>query len=211
MVNQRPFLFCALAAGVLLSSYTTVYAFTRTVLLSRSGVATTSTNTLLFGNAYDDWRESGVCDTLFLDDDNARQCLDELIESDYGKTMFGMHDLPAAHGITGMLEYVESVGPEVILSLSGAYWHKRATVLGRAAIYLNARIPEVTQVNVEDPSELEDFEDVYDEDTGEFMGQRDKRAPDFNGDRATMEYQGIDPDQRGPFPLGPGGSMIIPA
>ena len=41
-------------------------------------------------------------------------------------------------------------------------------------------------------------------------------APDFNGDRATMEYQGIDPDVRGPFPPGTGGlraggSMMHPA
>jgi len=39
----------------------------------------------------------------------------------------------------------------------------------------------------------------------------DKRAPDFNGDRETMEYQGIDPDARGPFVFSNSGGMIRPA
>ena len=169
----------------------------------------------LYANIYDDWRSDGVVDTMPLDEDNVELVLQELIESDYGKSMFGVHDMPAAAGITGMLDFVEIAGPEVILRLSGAFWHRRETVLGRAAMYLNARIPEIVEVNVEDTSELEDFEDVVDEDTGEILGRNDKRAPDFNGDRATMEYQGIDPDTRGPFPSGvgglrPGGSMINP-
>lgn len=151
-----------------------------------------------------------------LDEDNVELVLQELVESDYGQSMFGVHDMPAAHGITGMIDFVEISGPEVILRLSGAFWHRRETVLGRAAMYLNARIPEIVEVNVADATELEDFEDVVDEDTGELLGRNDKRAPDFNGDRATMEYQGIDPDMRGPFPAGvgglrPGGSMINPA
>ena len=49
-----------------------------------------------------------------------------------------------------------------------------------------------------------------DDETGEVV--RDWRAPDYNGDRATLEYQGIDPDERGPFSatggLRPGGSMF---
>jgi len=169
----------------------------------------------LYANVYDDWRSDGVVDTMSLDEDNVELVLQELVESDYGKSMFGVHDMPAAAGITGMVDFVEIAGPEVILRLSGAFWHRRETVLGRAAMYLNARIPEIVEVNVEDASELEDFEDVVDEDTGEILGRNDKRAPDFNGDRATMEYQGIDPDMRGPFPSGvgglrPGGSMINP-
>jgi len=42
--------------------------------------------------------------------------------------------------------------------------------------------------------------------------REDKRSPDFNGDRETMEYQGLDPDARGPFVFSSGGgSMIRPA
>lgn len=33
-------------------------------------------------------------------------------------------------------------------------------------MYLNARIPELTEVNVSSPAELDDFEDVLDEFTG---------------------------------------------
>lgn len=38
----------------------------------------------------------------------------------------------------------------------------------------------------------------------------DKRSPDFNGDREVMEYQGLDPDARGPFVFSSSG-MIRPA
>jgi hypothetical protein len=160
----------------------------------------------LKANTYDQWRDDAVAPgPLPLDEENVEWCLQELIDSDYGKQMFGVHDLPAAHQITGMIEFVELDGPEVVVSLSGSFWHRRETVLGRAAMWLNACMPEITDVRVENLEELEDFYEMRDEDTGELLGQVDKRAPDFNGDRATMEYQGMDPDMRGPFPRGIGG------
>ena len=165
-------------------------------------------------NIYDAWRSDAVVDILPLDEENVKLCLEEFVESDYGATMFGCHELPFSYGITGSIDFVEVAGPEVVLTLDGAFWHRRGTVLGRAAMWLNARMPEITDVTVVDPSELEDFENVVDELSGEVLYVRDKRAEDFNGDRGTMEYQGIDPDVRGPFPLGPmtpGGSMISPA
>ena len=118
--------------------------------------------------------------------------------------------------MTGTIELKEISGPQVTLQLEGAFWHRRETVLGKAAVWLNARMLEIAEVRVADPAELLDFEDIVDECTGEILYTRDKRAPDFNGDRGTMEYQGIDPDVRGPFPPGtgglrPGGSMIHPA
>ena len=85
------------------------------------------------------------------------------------------------------------------------------TVLGKAAMYLNARLPELTSVTVSSPEDLEDFENVIDEFTGEVLYVEDKRSPDFNGDRETIEYQGLNPDVRGPFVFGSGGSMIRPA
>jgi hypothetical protein len=33
----------------------------------------------------------------------------------------------------------------------------------------------------------------------------DRQSPDYNGDRETLIYQGIDPDSRGPFPNAQGG------
>jgi hypothetical protein len=91
--------------------------------------------------------------------------------------------------------------------------HKRSseTVLGKAAMYLNARLPELTSINVASPEDLEDFQNVVDEFTGEVIYTEDKRSPDFNGDRETMEYQGLNPDVRGPFVFGTGGPMIRPA
>lgn len=150
--------------------------------------------------AYDDWQSSGLVDTTYLSEDNVLDCLDEFVESDAGHTMFGCHDAPCSIGITGELSFVELAGPNVILSLRGAFWHRRETILQRAAVWLNARMPEVTHVTVEDAEELMDFEKIIDEFSGNVLGRVDKRAPDFNGDRATMEYQGLDPDDRGPFP-----------
>jgi hypothetical protein len=48
-------------------------------------------------NAYDDWRSDAVAPVMPLDEDNVKSRLQDLIESDYGKTMFGrlavvMHD-----------------------------------------------------------------------------------------------------------------------
>ena len=85
------------------------------------------------------------------------------------------------------------------------------TVLGKAAMYLNARMPELTSVQVSSPEEISDYKDVIDEYTGEVIYREDKRSPDFNGDRETMEYQGLDPDSRGPFVFSGQGGMIRPA
>lgn len=165
-------------------------------------------------NAYDDWRSNGAPTTMPLDEGNVRHCLQLLIESQDGQSMFGCHARPSEYGITGDIEFVEVDGPTVVLSLTGRFWHRRETVLARAAVWLNACMPEIVQVRVEDPADLDDFEEIRDEVSGEVVLRKDKRAPDFNGDRSTMEYQGMDPDVRGPFPSGPlspGGSMISPS
>jgi hypothetical protein len=110
--------------------------------------------------------------------------------------MFGCHPMPKAYGITGSISLVDLEGPEVVLSLAGSFWHRRETVLGRAAMWLNARMPEITQVRAETMDMLNDFEETFDSFTGSVIERTDRRADDFNGDRNTMEYQGIDPDQR---------------
>ena len=173
-------------------------------------------------NIYDDWRADLLSsyqsqytyDDLLLptlDEGSIIQCLEEFMDSEYGKTMFGRHDVPASVGITGAIEFESIDGPEVTLSLSGKFWHRRETVLGRAAMYLHARMPELASVRASAPTDLDDFEDVVDEYTGEVIYREDKRSPDFNGDRETMEYQGLDPDARGPFVFSGGGGMIRPA
>lgn len=176
----------------------------------------------LQANIYDDWsldllstsQSPFTYDELqlpYCDEDAVKQCLEEFMDSDYGKTMFGRHDLPASVGITGSIELVVLEGPECQLALTGKFWHKRETVLGKAAMYINARLPELTSITVSSPEDLEDFQNVIDEFTGEVLYAEDKRSPDFNGDRETMEYQGLNPDARGPFVFGSGGSMIRPA
>uniref|UniRef100_A0A7S2D952 Uncharacterized protein n=1 Tax=Octactis speculum TaxID=3111310 RepID=A0A7S2D952_9STRA len=172
-------------------------------------------STKLCGNSYDDFCSSGLSDNIHLAEEHVIACLDEFVMSDYGQTMFGCHPMPQSVGITGEITFEGLDGPVVELGLKGLFWHKRATVLGKAAIYLNARMPEIIEVNVGNLEDLEDESRVLNE-MGDCVYTESKRAPDFNGDRATMEYQGIDPDVRGPFPPGtgglrPGGSMLHPA
>ena len=76
-------------------------------------------------------------------------------------------------------------------------------------MYLNARMPELQSIRVSSPEELSDFEDIIDEYTGAIIAREDKRSPDFNGDRNTMEYQGLNPDDRGPFVVSIGGDLKI--
>ena len=56
-------------------------------------------------NVYDDWRADGIVDQLPLDEEAVQMCLDELVYSDYGMTMFGVQDVPGKnermrHGYT---------------------------------------------------------------------------------------------------------------
>eukprot|EP00956_Cyclotella_meneghiniana_P014850 scaffold22409_cov74-Cyclotella_meneghiniana.AAC.1 len=176
----------------------------------------------LNGNIYDAWSQDILSTTqsdytyddlqmAVCDEEAIAIVLEEFMESEYGKQMFGRHDLPASVGITGSIELVSLEGPMCELALTGKFWHKRETVLGKAAMYINARLPEITSVTVATPEDLEDFQNVIDECTGEIIFVEDKRSPDFNGDRETMEYQGLNPDVRGPFLFGSGGPMIRPA
>ena len=80
----------------------------------------------------------------------------------------------------------------------------RIVVLVAAAVVVG-----LAGVDVQDPDDLLDL--IRDEETG--MVLEDRRAPDLSGDRETLEYQGIDPDTRGPFAQAsggfrPGGSMF---
>uniref|UniRef100_A0A7S0RXL2 Uncharacterized protein n=1 Tax=Pyramimonas obovata TaxID=1411642 RepID=A0A7S0RXL2_9CHLO len=145
-------------------------------------------------------------ETLDCTEENVYQVVAEFREA--GWFMFGIHPQCANIGITGDIVVKEVDGPFVTVALTGKFWHRRATVLEQCASYLVARIPEVLEVNVSSPDELEDV--IRDEATGEVM--MDRMSPDYNGDRGTLMYQGIDPDLRGPFgDLGgfsAGGSMF---
>lgn len=54
-----------------------------------------SRSSVILQNIYDDWRSDGILvETLPLDEETVQMCLDELVYSNYGKTMFGIHDAP---------------------------------------------------------------------------------------------------------------------
>jgi hypothetical protein len=61
-------------------------------------------------------------------------------------------------GITGDVELASLDGPMIEIRLKGRFWHKRADVLARVSSYLMTRIPEVCDVSIEDPRQLEDSE-----------------------------------------------------
>jgi hypothetical protein len=71
-------------------------------------------------------------------------------------TLFGYSAENRGVGITGGVEYVDSEGPVVTVRLKGRFWHQRTTVLQRVANYLQQRIPEITDVAIEDPYQLTD-------------------------------------------------------
>ena len=56
----------------------------------------------------------------------------------------------------GRVELVELDGPFVTLGLHGRFWHKRGDVLARIAAYMQRRIPDVMEVNVESEDQLDD-------------------------------------------------------
>ncbi|KAL3148939.1 hypothetical protein ABBQ32_001800 [Trebouxia sp. C0010 RCD-2024] len=59
-------------------------------------------------------------------------------------------------GMTGTVELAELDGPFVKLRLQGRFWHKKADVLARVAAYLQRRIPDIMEIDIEDESQLDD-------------------------------------------------------
>ncbi|MQM07592.1 hypothetical protein Taro_040432 [Colocasia esculenta] len=54
------------------------------------------------------------------------------------------------------VDLAELDGPFVKLRLKGRFWHKRSTVLARLGTYLQNRIPEILEVDIEDEKQLDD-------------------------------------------------------
>ena len=69
-------------------------------------------------------------------------------------TLFGYSAENRGVGITGGVDYVDLDGPSVIIRLKGRFWHTRPSVLDRVANYLQQRIPEIVDVQIEDPWQL---------------------------------------------------------
>jgi hypothetical protein len=82
-----------------------LYNFSRSILvesftiLSRGVGIRRHSFTYLNYNIYDEWRSDTVrIDTLPLDEETVQMCLNEFIYSDFGSTMFGIHDAPGTFG-----------------------------------------------------------------------------------------------------------------
>eukprot|EP00897_Mesotaenium_endlicherianum_P001121 jgi/Mesen1/11009/ME000098S10403 len=59
-------------------------------------------------------------------------------------------------GMTGTAELADLDGPFVKIRLKGRFWHERALVVARLGNYLQKRIPEIVEVEIEDISQLDD-------------------------------------------------------
>lgn len=93
---------------------------------------------------------------MYLSEENVCQVLDD-VKAELG-SVFGSSEENRSVGITGDVQFVGLDGPEVTIRFTGRFWHRRADVLARVSSYLKQRIPEVTDVNVEDPEQLQDIE-----------------------------------------------------
>ncbi|CAN0195847.1 unnamed protein product, partial [Scytosiphon promiscuus] len=93
-------------------------------------------------------------ETLILTEENVIAVLAEA-KRELG-TLFGNNAENTAVGITGDCEFVCLDGPSVVVRLTGRFWHEKSSVLARVASFVQARIPECVDVEIEDPSQLDD-------------------------------------------------------
>ena len=64
-------------------------------------------------------------------------------------------------GMTGRIELVDLDGPMAVVRMSGRFWHKRADVLARVSAYVKSRVPELFEMDIEDPAQLDDSEKAF--------------------------------------------------
>ena len=145
--------------------------------------------------------EHAAAEANALTEANVRHALDEFEQA--APSMFGRHAACAAVSITGAISLRELDGPVAVVDLRGRFWHRRATVLRNADVWLRKRWPELVAAEVADAAQLDDVR--IDETADGRKVRIDLRSPDFDGNRGTLEYQGIDPDTRGPFHQPSGG------
>ena len=89
-------------------------------------------------------------DPLELCEENAVLVIEE-IRQELG-TIFGYDPKSREVGITGEIALVEVAGPEIVVSLSGRFWHATDTVMLRVESFIKNRIPEVMEVTLDESS-----------------------------------------------------------
>ena len=80
--------------------------------------------------------------------------------------LFGYEEENRQVGITGTVDFVGIEGPSVVVRLGGRFWHQRSDVLQRVGSYLQDRIPEICDVEIEDPAQLDDADKIKERGSG---------------------------------------------
>ena len=86
------------------------------------------------------------------------ESVERVLEAARGElsALFGYEAENREVGITGTVDFVGIEGPNVVVRLGGRFWHQRSDVLSRVGAYLIERIPEICDVEIEDPAQLDD-------------------------------------------------------
>jgi len=91
---------------------------------------------------------------LFLSEENAVSVIEDCM-TELG-TIFGNTQENQKVGITGLIEFVELDGPNMVIRFSGRFWHDKKMVLARVTNYIKTRIPECLDIILENPEQLEE-------------------------------------------------------
>ena len=101
---------------------------------------------------------------MYLCDENVEKVLEGARED--MAAVFGYAADSQKVGITGTVDFVGIEGPNVVVRLGGRFWHQRSDVLQRVGAYLIERIPEICDVEIEDPAQLDDADKIKERASG---------------------------------------------
>ena len=97
---------------------------------------------------------NGNGEELFLSEENAISVIEDCMK-ELG-TIFGNTQENQDVGITGLIEFVELDGPNMVIRFTGRFWHDKKMVLARVTNYIKTRIPECLDIILENPEQLEE-------------------------------------------------------
>eukprot|EP00929_Paragymnodinium_shiwhaense_P023769 TRINITY_DN14802_c0_g1_i1.p1 TRINITY_DN14802_c0_g1~~TRINITY_DN14802_c0_g1_i1.p1 ORF type:complete len:185 (-),score=51.37 TRINITY_DN14802_c0_g1_i1:280-834(-) len=106
------------------------------------------------------WRDDDLGWPVPLSEENVEKVL-EVARWEYLEGCFGYSDDSLDTGITGHVDLVSIEGPFVTVRFSGDFWHPRPQVLARLEKMMKTRIPEIEEVQIEDPAQLEHVKKTF--------------------------------------------------